>query len=411
MRPSPLRSRSDVVSTVLRSVAVCVVGVLPAFLVGALTVQLRADIGIGLGSIGLATAFLFAVAASLARFAGGLVQRVGSRRGIVLAALLSTTSLMGAGLAQNFATLLGALLVGGLGNAMAQPAANLGLSEIVTESKLGLAFGIKQSAIPAATLVSGLTVPSIALVLGWRWVWAAAAVMALAVACWAALAGRDVRTVSETDPGKADLSLPRSSLLVLTIGGGLATGAATSLGVFLVGAGVVAGLSPGHSGLLFAASSLLGLTARIGLGWLVDRHPTRSRYALIANLLICGAGGYALLALGLWPAYVAGSFLAYGAGWAWTGLFHFAIVKDNRQSAALATGFVQTGLSLGAALGPLGFGVLAESASYSTAWLVAGAASLTAAVIIRLGRRMIRQSRGLPVGRVRRRLPPDALGT
>lgn len=40
----------------LQAVAVSIVGVLPAFLVGALAVQLRADLGTGLAGIGLATA-------------------------------------------------------------------------------------------------------------------------------------------------------------------------------------------------------------------------------------------------------------------------------------------------------------------------------------------------------------------
>jgi MFS family permease len=388
-------------TTVLQAVAVSVVGVLPAFLVGALAVQVRDDLAVGPAGLGVSTAALFAVTGLLARPMGALVQRVGARRGLVTAALLSAVSLSGVGLAPTFAVLVAALAVGGAGNAIAQPAANLGLSRAIGPGRLGLAFGIKQSSIPAATLMGGLAVPGIALVVGWRWALAAGAVTALGVAAWGAATGRAAPvgpTAAENEP---DRGLPRAGLLVLTVGGGVAAAASTCLGVFLVDSGVRAGLAPATSGLLFAVCSALGLLGRVGFGWAVDRHPTRSPYLLIANLLTVGAVGHVLMGTGSPVAFVLGGLAAYGAGWAWTGLFHFAVVRDNRLAAASATGFVQTGLSLGAAGGPLAFGVLAEATSYRTAWFSTALLSLVGAVTIRSGRRMVRRSRGLPVGRAR----------
>jgi MFS family permease len=199
--------------------------------------------------------------------------------------------------------------------------------------------------------------------------------------------------------------------VVLTLGGFLGSAAATPTGVFLVDSAVAAGTDAGAAGLLFAGCSVLGLVVRIGYGLLVDRHPTRSAYLFIANLLTAGTAGYVLLAAGPVPAFVAGGVLAYGAGWAWTGLFHFAVIRDNRGAAASVTGFVQTGLSLGAASGPLLFGVVAQTWSYSAAWLTAAALSLAGAVTVRISRRMVRRSRGLPVTRLpgQRRRPrvPD----
>jgi MFS family permease len=389
----------------VQAVSVTVVGVLPPFLVGALAVQLRADLDIGLGALGLATAAMFAVSGSLSRPFGALVQRVGSRRGMILAGLLSCASLAGVGLAPSYPVLVAALVVGGLGNSIAQPAANMRISELVPGRRLGLAFGIKQSSIPAATLLGGLAVPGIALVVGWRWAPGAGAALALAVACWAALSRHTAAPRRGDGTEEIDRGLPRGGLLVLTIGGGLGAAASTSLGVFLVDSGVNAGLSPAAAGLLFAASSLLGLAVRIGVGWLADRHPRRSHYLLIANLLTGGALGYALLAAGTPAVFVAGAVVTYGAGWAWTGLFHFAIVKDNRLTAASTTGFVQTGLSLGAACGPLAFGVVAQATGYRTAWLATALLSLAAALTIRAGRRMVRRSRGLPVAVLRLPVP------
>lgn len=379
-----------------------VTAVLPAFLVGALAVQIRADLDVGPAIIGLAAAALFAVSGLSARRLGALVQRLGWRRGIASAAALSTVTCAGCALAPSPAWLVAAMLVGGVANGMVHPAVNLLISELIIDSRLGLAFGIKQSSVPAATLLGGLSVPAIALVFGWRWVFGVAGLLAAAVAVSAAVRRNNVQpSVGGTIEPQADLGLPRRALSVLSLGAGLGMAAATSLGVFLVDSGVRAGLEPGQSGLLFAASSLLGLVVRVSCGWSADRHPHRSLYLLVSGLLACGAAGYVLLAIGTTPLFVLGSLLAYAVGWGWTGLMQFAIVKDNRIGAAAATGFLQTGTSLGAALGPLVFGLLVEITSYGAAWSVAASLSLSAAVVIRVGRRMVRHSRGLPVRNLR----------
>jgi MFS family permease len=393
----------------LQAVAVSVLGVLPAFLTGALAVQIRADLDVGLGVFGFAAATLFGVSGLCARPGGRLVQRLGSRKGTALAATLSILSLSTVGLAQSPVWLMTGLAIGGLGNAVAQPSANLGISEFVTEARLGVAFGIKQSSIPTATLLGGLAVPGIALVFGWRWAVAAAVALAVALLIWTQVTGRDAYgRARPAETGEPDKGLPRGGLVVLTLGGFLGSAAATPTGVFLVDSAVASGVAPGTAGLLFAACSVLGLTSRIWFGWLADRHPDRSHYLFIANLLAGGAIGYGLLATGEVPMVAVGSVFAYVMGWAWTGLFHFAVIKDNRAAAASVTGFVQTGLSLGAASGPLFFGIVAQTFSYTAAWITAGVLSLVAAVTIRISRRMVRRSRGLPVAGLRRRPPAEA---
>jgi MFS family permease len=313
--PGDRRARSPAaVGAVLRAVAVSVLGVLPAFLVGALAVQIRADLDVGLGVFGLAAATLFTVSGSLARPGGRLVQRLGSRRGAALAAALATTSLTVIALAGSPAALMAGLAVGGLGNAVAQPSANAGVSELVTEHRLGVAFGIKQSSIPAATLLGGLAVPGVALVFGWRWAVAGAVALAVVLLLTSLAGGRDAGQRAGPAPAPAarapDRGLPRGGLVVLTVGGFLGSAAATPTGVFLVDSAVAAGMGAGAAGLLFAACSVLGLVVRIGFGWWADRHPGRSAYLFIANLLTLGTLGYALLATGAVPAFLAGGVLA-----------------------------------------------------------------------------------------------------
>ena len=56
-------------------------------------------------------------------------------------------------------------------------------------SRLGLSFGIKQAAIPIATLLAGVAVPTVALTVGWRWAYLIGAGLAL-LALLIAPAGR-----------------------------------------------------------------------------------------------------------------------------------------------------------------------------------------------------------------------------
>lgn len=183
---------------------------------------------------------------------------------------------------------------------------------------------------------------------------------------------------------------------MVTIAGALAAAAATSLGVFLIDSAVQIGMSPSAAGLVFAAAAGSGLVLRIVWGAVIDRHPQRSPYVFMANLLTGGVVGFLMLTIGTEITVAIGAWLAFASGWTWTGLLHFAVVRDNRTRAALATGTLQTGVSLGSAGGPLLFGLIVEATSYRTGWFVAAGTALAAAVFFRIGRHMIRSSRGLP---------------
>ena len=82
-----------------------------------------------------------------------------------------------------------------------------------------------------------------------------------------------------------------------------------------------------------------------------------------------GAGAaYALLATQARGLVVVGVLLAFGAGWGWPGLLHFALVERFPDTPGAATGVVQTGLAAGTAVGPIVFGVLVDAFGYGPAW-------------------------------------------
>ena len=81
-----------------------------------------------------------------------------------------------------------------------------------------------------------------------------------------------------------------------------------------------------------------------------------------------GTGGVVLLNLGGLPGLYLGAAIAFAAGWGWAGLFTFAVVKDNPEAPAAASGITQTGKYLGAAIGPPIFGLIADRVSFTAAW-------------------------------------------
>ena len=375
---------------VLLAVAVATAGVLPAFLTGGLAVQMREEFGFGVAALGLAVAAFFVCSSLVSAVMGRLVERIGSRQGMRLSAIGSAASLLGiALLAESWAGLVACLVLGGLANAVSHPATHLSLAREVPACRQGLSFGVKQAAIPAATLLAGLAVPGISLTLGWRWAFAGGAALALAVASL-------VPEASGSTPRRRERTREKDArvapLLLLALGIGLGSTAATPLGAFIVESSVAAGLRVETAGLLLALGSAVNIVVRVLFGHLADGM-SGGRLRLVAAMLGIGVAGFALLATGESGLIVPGALLAFGAGWGWPGLFNFAVVKTSPGAPAAATGITQTGASGGAALGPLVFGLVAEVTSYDVAWLGSGAMALAALVAILAGRRMLLRDR------------------
>jgi MFS family permease len=372
--------------TVLWAIAVATCGVLPVFLTGGLAVQIRTELGFGAAALGIAVSLFFTTQALSSAPFGRVVERIGSRRGMQAAALGSAVSLLCIALfASSRNGLFGLLVLGGLANAVAQVAANLALARGVRTERQGLAFGMKQAAIPAATLLSGLAVPLVGTTIGWRWAFTGCALGAFAIACTVPKT-TDSQVLPHTNEHSSDMRpMP---LILLALGIGLGSAAAVPLGAFTVGSGVDAGLQVEFAGLLLAAGGIVGIVVRLALGWLADRR-SGGHLRIVAVMLVVGTVGFVLLASGVSWLFVLGTVLAFGAGWGWHGLFNFAVVKYNPNAPAAATGITQTGAAAGSAIGPLLFGAIVESTTYSTAWLSAGAAALAAVAAILAGRWML----------------------
>ncbi len=367
--------------------AVCSVttaGVLPVFLLGGLAVQISDDLDLSTAALGQAIFGFFIVSALSSAHSGRLTERFGSTHSMRAAGVLGSISAMGVAIAGQVGTLAAALCVGGLANALAQPAANAMVVRTVVSHRQGLALGVKQSAIPMATLLAGLAVPEFALTVGWRWAYVLASLVSLIAASAVPTLGRPIPRDRDQDAQQPFRVAP---LAVLGFGVFLGSAMANSLGAFMTSSTVAAGVEPATAGWLLALGSGLGLTLRIASGWLADR---RSEHLPTVSLMLGGgAVGLAALSTGEPRFMVLGVLIAFGSGWSWPGVFNLAVVSSYRSEPARATGLTQIGAYVGGATGPLVMGLLVDGFGYRPAWLTFTVVACLAAVVMLVGRRLL----------------------
>nr|MDQ2707481.1 MFS transporter [Actinomycetota bacterium] len=186
------------VTAAIGAVATTTAAVIPIFLVGGLAVQISRELGFNPAGLGVAVSLYFAASALVAMPAGWLVERYGdrptSRAGVLISAI---SMLCTAAFAHSYPSLVVMMILSAGGNALGQLSSNLSLARLVPKHRQGLSFGVKQSAIPVATLLAGAAVPAVALTVGWRWAFVAGAVLALLVLPLAPRGPRPVRTAAD----------------------------------------------------------------------------------------------------------------------------------------------------------------------------------------------------------------------
>ncbi|GII97052.1 MFS transporter [Sinosporangium siamense] len=386
------------------------VSMLQLFLVGALGPRLVEDAGIPVGAIGLTSTAGFGVAALLSLTAGHWVDRLGARRSLIVLLVLASAALALIGAASGVWTLVAALALGGLPQALANPATNkIILSEVEPDGR-GPVTGWKQSGVQFGAFAAGLPLAALAAWTGWRGaVWTAAGV-ALLVA-YAALrtlpadsaapgarpgsapapsgAGAQPGSAphapeATAQPSPAGLPLARLAAFSFLLGSGLA---AVNTYLALFGAQRLS-LGPVVAAWLVAALGIAGVAGRVGWARLAGRL---ARAEVLLAPLTAGASAAALL----FAAATQAPFLVW-LGAAAVGAFAVAanavsmvvvIKRVGPARAGRASGLVSAGFFAGFAAGPPLFGLLTDIWGYGAAWLAVAAtfalSSATAAPFLR----------------------------
>jgi len=370
----------------LAAAAMTTLGALPVFLLSSQSVLIREDLDFGDAQLGIAVGAFFGAAALASFFAGALVDRLGRRFGtLVSGGLTMAVALLVAVAAQSYAVLLLLLVLAGVANAAMQMTSNLTLARSVDAGQRGLAFGIKQSAIPSAILLGGLAVPTVGAVVGWRWTFVALAVAAGVVV----VAGLRLPQSAASPPSRTEEldRPPKGALMVSGAAMVLASAATNSLGSFVPAWAFRVGLTPSQAGVLVAAGSALSVLVRVLSGALADRRNGRN-LPVVSAYLVVGAVGMVVLSYDHVPSVLVGTLVAFGIGWAWPGLLLFAVVRVGRDSPAAASGAIQAGAFAGGACGPALFGLLVTVTSYASAWRTVAAVTLLSALLLVVARRM-----------------------
>ncbi|GAA0916050.1 MFS transporter [Nonomuraea longicatena] len=359
--------------------AVMAISMAQIFLVGALGPLLVTQADVPRAVLGWTSTAGFGVAALLSVGAGPWVERLGARRSIVALSLLVALALTLIGAAAGTPMLLAALALGGVPQALANPATNKIIVTSVEPVDRGAVTGWKQSGVQLGTFAAGLPLAALAGWLGWRGVMWTTAGIAVAVAVWAARS-----LPADPVPGNPGRAGPPSGRIGRLAGYSFLLGcgiAAVNTYLALFGAQQL-DLAPVTAAWLVAVLGVAGIAGRIGWSRRADRS---GRAAAYLTLLAAGACVAALL--------VGTAAWAPGAAWAvWTGaaaLGAFAVAANavtmvvviGRGGSGRDSALVSAGFFAGFAAGPPLFGALIELTGYGSAWLLVAVEFALAAVV------------------------------
>lgn len=298
--------------------------------------------------------------------------------------------------------LLLAALVLGLSYGPNMPAASELIAEMVPEGRRGLAFSIKQSGVPAAGSLAGLSLPLLALALGWQ-----AALLAAAggvILCGLVIARMLGRLESQSPRGPRAaagdlltwrrLSSPVASLALapslpaIAYSGAVFAAVQGSVVAFLVTYLVdQLGISLAIAGSLFVVFHVIGIPGRLLAGVLADRINSARRGLLI--LALAGAATILILLMVTpdWPiaaiyAVAAGLGLVIGS---WNGLILAEVSQvvdsGNTGPATAGAGFFTF---LGFILGPSAFALAISLVGYHLSLAALAVVALTPVVALAL---------------------------
>ena len=178
------------------------------------------------------------------------------------------------------------------------------------------------------------------------------------------------------------------ALSILAVAAAFATAAAITLGGFFVESTVNSGVAAATAGFAFAFGSVISILVRLLVGAYADRY-TGNLLGVVAIMIFVGSCTSLIFVFQTPTAHFIGLPLAFGAGWAWPGLFNLSVVRASPGFPGRATGITQTGVYVGGAVGPVLFGLTAEHWSYSAAWVLAAVLGLCAAAAVLIGRKFL----------------------
>lgn len=352
------------------------------YAIGILGPLLIADLGIARQQLGWLTTATFGLAALISPWAGALVQRMGSRAGLVSLFALVGLSFLLVGILPGFGGLMAALLLCGLAQSLANPATNQAIAQAVPASRKAGMVGVKQSGVQASALLAGLVLPPLTVAWGWRGallIWAPLALM------FAVFAARKLSGKAVAAPGLTVRPGVPNGWLRLLMSIQLCAGLALSS--FMTYLGVYAhqlGVSAAAIGAMISSFGVMGIASRVILTPLGAR--LRDETGLLAGLFLLASVSLWVLQQAdqqhHWPLWL--GVIGMGLSVAATNALAMSmLLRDARfGGVASSAGMVSLGFFGGIAAGPPLFGWFLEgSAGFVAAWSVLSGVVLSGALL------------------------------
>jgi len=364
---------------------------------------IRDDLGLTLAQAGSFLSAYYIGPVTMSLFGGMLADRWGTARTLVLGQAIIAVGLLAASVAPTYGVFVALMIVAGVGYGALNPTSTTAAMSWFPPRQRATVVGLKQVGLPFGGMLGAVTLPALALTLGWRGAIAASALAIGACAIASAAIYRDppdeVAARRATTARGALRSVLRTRDLWLVAAATAVFAAMQTvwmafLALYLQG---VVGLS------LLAASRYLalaqggGVLGRVAFGMLSDRvFAGRRRTPLAIAGCTSALCSVAIAFTGadtsaVWLGTLA---LLFGfAGIGWNGVQHTLMAElAGPGAAATAVGLGLAVSSAGVMLGPVVFGWLVQHAGgYRGPWL-----ALAVSMAIGLGvLALVRERRGL----------------
>lgn len=361
---------------------------------------IKDDLGVSYAALGATVAVYYAVSGICQTLAGFAVDRYGARRVLFSGLVLAVAGALLAGLAHNYAMLLLAAVVGGLGNSVFHPCDFSILNARVHKPRLGYAFswhGIAGFLGYALAPTYGIAMASAH---GWRSALLGAAVLGAVVTAFIALQ-RDAIHVPAADARRAaggGLEADVRVLLqppVLMCFAYFVFVAVGFIAIQTFGVATMIALYGASAVLASAALSsyLLGAAAGIFAGGFVAVRTSRHDLVAVGGMLVSASLTFVLASAWLPAAALPALMGAIGVAGGLTNPSRDLIVRAATPPGATGKvyGFVYSGLDVGSMLTPVVLGWLLDSGRPALVFYsVVVAAALTIATVLYLPRQEAR---------------------
>ncbi len=353
----------------------------------AIAPAIRARYGIGLTETGVVLGAIGAGPLLTLLGWGLLADRIGERAVLALGLGGAAGALVGAAWAPDYLSLAGLLTVAAGSGASVAAASGRAIMGWFDSSELGLALGIRQTAVPAGGAAASAALPWLDAAGGLR-----AAFLALAASCLVGgIAGVAGVREAPLRPGEdlletAATPLRDARMWLLAMGSGLIVVAQLAVAGFAVlFLHQARGVSARSAAVVLALMQLLGGVARIAAGRWSDRSGRRVRPLRVLALALAVAMGVAAALVEAPLAVVVPALVAAGVlGFSWNGLsFTAAAERAGRGRTGAALGFQQTALAITSAAAPPAFAAVVEAGSWSLAYGLAAAMPVAGIAVMR----------------------------